>query len=226
MADVGGIPHIAFLEVDKSFFPQKTFLYVKSWDGKQWRLKGSGPLNVNPSAITTADSVSIASDGSNPYVAWTEYTSDAILQNLNPSQVHVAQWTGAQWVAIGGSLNVNSADWADDASIAYLNGRPYVAWTERTAAGNNQVYVKMFNGTNWVLVGNGTLNKDTNTGWAFRPSLVADIRPGVFTWDGSSSKISGSEPKRMFLNSSAEFGPRLVVRSTRIPRWAALNESA
>jgi hypothetical protein len=76
-------------------------------------------------------------------------------------------------VPVGGSLNVSSAAWAEDASIAYL-GQPYVAWTERTTAGNNQLMVKTFDGNNWVMAGAGILTTDTNSGWSFRPSLAAD----------------------------------------------------
>jgi len=174
MADVGGVPHIALLEVDKTYFPQRTFVYVKYWNGSQWVLKGSGPQNVNASGNTTASSVSMTSDGTNPYVAWTEYTTDNAVQNETPPQLYVSRWNGTQWVAVGGSVNVSSANWADDASIAYLAGQPYVAWTERSTGGNEQLFVKTFNGSNWLLVGGGSMNKDTNTGWAFRPSLIAD----------------------------------------------------
>jgi hypothetical protein len=63
--DIGGVPHIAFLEVDKSFFPERTFVYVKCWNGANWVLKGSGPLNIASNSNTTAGSVAIASDGTN-----------------------------------------------------------------------------------------------------------------------------------------------------------------
>jgi hypothetical protein len=174
MTDVGGVPYIAFLEVDKSFFPQKTFVYVKYWDGAQWVLKGSGALNLNSSANTTAASVSITSDGKNPYVAWTEYTSDNTVQNQTPAQVYVSTWNGTQWAPVGGSLNMNAGNWADDVSLAFSGGQLYAAWTERTVSGNNQLFVKTFSGNNWALTGSGTLNKDANTGWAFRPNLVAE----------------------------------------------------
>jgi hypothetical protein len=173
IVDVGGVPHIAFLEVDKSFYPQKVFVYVKYWNGTQWALKGSGPLNINTSSLTIAGSVSMATDGTNPYVAWSEYTTDGMIKTSTPSKVYVAKWNGSQWAAVGSSLNVSSTSWAEDASIAYL-GQPYVAWTERTTAGNNQIFVKTFDGSNWVPAGAGVLTKDTNTGWAFRPSLAAD----------------------------------------------------
>jgi hypothetical protein len=54
------------------------------------------------------------------------------------------------------------------------SGWAYVAWTERTVAGNNRVYVKTFNGTAWALVGSGSLNNNVSSGWAYRPSLVSD----------------------------------------------------
>jgi len=180
LTDVAGVPHIAFLEVENGFYPQKTLLYVKYWNGTQWVLKGSGPLNQS-TATTTAGSLSIVSDGTNPYVAWTEYTTaDSVGQSQTNPQVYVAHWNGTQWVLVGGPLNMNSSGigWAFDASIAFLSGQPYVAWTERSMNGNSQVFVKTFNGTQWVLVGSGTLNKDTNTGWAFHPSLIADPASG------------------------------------------------
>jgi hypothetical protein len=178
MTGVNGVPHIAFLEVDKSFFPQKTFAYVKFWNGAAWALKGSGALNVNAAVNSTANSISICSEGSDLYAAWSEHTSDNVLQTLTPSQVYVAKWNGAQWTRLGNSLNVNANAWAYDVSVACLNGQTYAAWTEKTVGGEAQLFVKVFNGSNWVAVGSGSLNKDTNTGWAFRPSLTADASAG------------------------------------------------
>ncbi|HXI41409.1 MAG TPA: Ig-like domain-containing protein, partial [Bryobacteraceae bacterium] len=176
--DLAGTPHVALLEVDKSYYPQRVFAYVRSWNGTSWPLKGTGPLNRSNVSGTTADSIAITNDGTNPYVAWTEYAhtyggSSGQDTDTNP-QVYVAYWNGTQWTALGGSLNVNTANWAYDASITYLGGQPYVAWTERTQAGNAQLYVKTWNGTSWNLVGGGSLNRAPNIGWAYHPSLVAD----------------------------------------------------
>ncbi len=193
MTDVGGVPYIAFLEVDKNPVPQKTYVYVKYWNGTQWVLKGSGPLNIS-SGNTTAGSVSIASDGTNPYVAWTEYTSDGASQNQTPAQVYVAHWSGSAWVAVGGSLNKSASSWADDATIAYL-GQPYVAWTERTTAGNNQVYVKTLSGSSWVQVGSGSLNQNTSTGWAYRPALAADASGGALYLGWVEQQALGQRPQ-------------------------------
>jgi hypothetical protein len=184
---VGNTPYIAFVEVDKTIYPQEAFAYVKSWNGTQWALVGTGPLNRNIGTYTAtplsfADSVSIASDGSNPYVAWTEYTSDSAEVNQTAPQLYVSRWNGNQWTPVGGALNVNAGGWAYDVSIAYFNGQPYVAWTERTVGGNAQLFVKTFDGANWVLVGSGALNQNSSSGWAFRPSLTVDSSGLYVAW--------------------------------------------
>jgi hypothetical protein len=186
--DIGGVPHIAFLEVDKTIQPQRTYVYVKFWDGANWVLKGTGPLNRSTSS-TTATSVSIVADGGNPYVAWTEYTYDAATGKESNAQVFVSRWTGTQWVPVADTsspgvskINVTAAGGgiAADAAITFSGGRPYVAWTEATAVGNAQLLVKTFDGTNWVLAGTGSLNRNSTTGWAFRPAIVPDGSGGVY----------------------------------------------
>ena len=174
---VGTVPHVAVLEVDKDVSPQRTFAYVKSWDGTGWTMKGAA-LNKKLGAGSTALSVSIAGDGTNPYAAWSEYMHSAnngsgYDNDTNP-QIYVSQWNGTQWVAMGGSLNIDPSNWAYDPSIAFLNGSLYVAWTERTPTGNAQLYVKTWNGTGWSLVGAGALNRAPGAGWAYHPSLIAD----------------------------------------------------
>jgi hypothetical protein len=173
VTDVGGTPYIAFLETDRSYpLPHPTFVYVKAWNGSSWNLVGTGPLNRGPN-VQTAESVLITSDGNNPYVGWTEYPKVSDTQDGVP-QVFVSKWDGSQWNPVGGSLNMNAGGgWASEASIAFLSGQPYVAWTERSQSGSSQLYVKTFNGSTWVQVGSGSLNKDTVTGWALHPSLVA-----------------------------------------------------
>jgi hypothetical protein len=174
--DVGGTPHVALLEVDRTVYPQRTMARVSAWNGSAWAFKGSA-LNHSISSGETALSISIASDGVNPAVAWNEYNhsqnGNGYNYDTNPL-VSVAQWNGSQWVALGSALNVNTANWAYDPSIAYLGGTFYVAWVERTQVGNNQLYVKAWNGSSWVLVGSGTLNHAPGSGWAFHPSLIAD----------------------------------------------------
>ncbi len=178
---IGTTPFTALVEIDKSYFPQNAFAYVKTWNGSAWNLLG-GPLNRNSGSGSTADSISITNDGTNPYVAWTEYVHTYGSTNTgdtdtNP-QVYVSYWNGSSWAPLGGRLNVDPSAWAYEASIAYLNGAPYVAWTERSQTGNPQVYVAGWNGSAWTLVGSSSLNRYGSAGWAYRPRLVADPASG------------------------------------------------
>jgi hypothetical protein len=173
IADVGGVPYLAFLENDRNFYPWNSLLYVKSWNGSAWVLKGTGPLNRNGGASgNLAESVSVTSDGADPVVAWTEYNTT--FGSDTPPQVYVSRWNGSAWSALGGSLNVNVSSWASEVSVVCIGSKPYAAWTERSQAGNAQIFVKTWNGTAWVLVGSGTLNRDAASGWAYRPALAVD----------------------------------------------------
>ena len=113
--NVAGVPYVAFLEVNKNIFPQVVHALVKAWNGTSWSLIGSGGLNRNASAGTTADSISITNDGTNPYVAWTEYVhtygGSSGQDTDSIPQVYVSGWNGSQWFPMGGSLNVNPANW-------------------------------------------------------------------------------------------------------------------
>jgi hypothetical protein len=185
IVDVNGTPYIAFLE-RQTGRPNNIRLYVKSFDGTNWNLVGGGSLNRTPEGNppwVEATSVSMASDGARPYVAWTEYTTTDIHHQSVP-QIYVSRWNGSQWAAVGGSLNMSATNgWAQDASIVIMGGQPYVAWIERTttnpgttiADGPARLYVKTTaDGTNWTLVGSGSLNRDITTGWAYHPSLATD----------------------------------------------------
>jgi chitodextrinase len=176
LANVNGVPYLGFLEVDKAYYPQSDFAYVKSWNGASWSLVGTGPLNMSSGAGSTATSISVASDGTYPYAAWTEYVRTFTSQGdaATPPQVYVSHWNGSQWSTVGGSLNVVSTDWATDASVAYFNGQPYVAWTERSQTGNAQLYVATWNGAAWTTVGPGPLNQGGLDGWAFHPCIITD----------------------------------------------------
>jgi hypothetical protein len=176
LAAVASTPYIAFLENDRSCYPWCQFLYVKRWDGSAWSLVGTA-LNRNAQSTTAsprADSVSMASDGTSPFVAWVESTQASTLQSNTPSQVYVSKWNGSAWQPLGGSVNVNSSNWAYDASIAVIGDQLYIAWVERSQTGTPQLYVKTWKGSAWSLVGSGSLNKDMLAGWAFRPVLAGD----------------------------------------------------
>jgi hypothetical protein len=66
----------------------------------------------------------------------------------------------ADWVQVGGSLNVNNNNNAGALDIAVSNnGTPYAAWIEDNGSGVGQVYVRYWDGNSWVQLG-GSLNMD------------------------------------------------------------------
>jgi hypothetical protein len=239
ISGIAATPHIAYIVNDRSagMGSQSAYVYVKSFSAGTWTLKGSGALNRS-SGITLADSISIASDGSNPWVAWTEYTCTNWCTDPSKPQVYVSQWNGSAWAPVGSSLNIDTSNgWAFDATLAFIGTQPYVAWTERTQSGAAKVYVKTYTGGAWTLVGAGTLNKDTNTGWAFRPSLATDganlyvgwveqqaigqrAQVYVSKWDGASWTAVGGSLNVDPVNGSAQRITMAVSNAQPIAAWA------
>jgi photosystem II stability/assembly factor-like uncharacterized protein len=80
--------------------------------------------------------------------------------------------------------------------MTYVNGRPYVAWTERSTAGNAELHVKQWNGSSWTLVGNGAINNDTTNGWTFHPRLVNDGTNVYISWE---EQLSLGQPSRLYV---------------------------
>jgi hypothetical protein len=168
LIDVNGTPWLAFLEVDSEI---DSSLYVENWSGSAWVQQG-GKLNKDTtSAVQFAESMSLANDSNNdPWIAWTEYST----ATTNP-QVYVAHWNGSAWAAVGTSLNISTGSgYAYDVSLTTIGTQPYVAWVERTLAGNPQLYVKTYSGGTWSQLGSGWLNRNTANGWAYTPSLTND----------------------------------------------------
>jgi hypothetical protein len=96
----------------------------------------------------------------------------------------------ASFHAVDGALNVDLTRDALDASIASIGGVPHVAWRETTGILGGLVFVKRFDGTNWVPVG-GALNVDVTKGASF-PMIASVGGVPYATWeenDGSKFQI-------------------------------------
>jgi len=207
LAAVGTKPSIAFIEDNKAVFPDVGEAYVDQFDGTSWQPLG-GKLNVNGATNTgRVESIGIASDGSNPWVCWTEHVIAVSATNekpgwsyAHPAQLYCAHWNGSTW-AISASLNQNNGNWAAEASLTYANGRPYVAWTERSTAGNAQLFVKTWNGSAWSLVG-GALNKSIGTGWVFHPRMATDGQNIYLSWEEAvtPTPTAAGQPSRLYVS--------------------------
>ena len=86
-------------------------------------------------------------------LAWTEIVDGS------DNEIYVKSWNGAQWAelgkgsASGGGISNNSGDSWQTAVTVDGNGRPVVAWFDRSDGGY-QIYVKRWNGKTWVEMGN------------------------------------------------------------------------
>jgi hypothetical protein len=252
---IGSTPYVAVIEVEELGIGsgnQETLVYVKHWNGSSW-VQDGGMLNrqrtAGPTTECTASlqqcsrsfSIAASNTGSQPLVAFTEYLTDNNGSDNAPG-VYVSQFNGSSWVALG-SLISTSGKWAADPAITYLGGQPYVAYTERTQGGVAQVFVKTWNGSSWGLVGSGTLNKDTSTGWAFRPSLTNDgtnlflgwieqqaigqrSQAYVDKWNGSAWSALGTSINADATNGSAMRASLAILSSQPVLSWSEVNFGA
>ena len=110
-----------------------------------------GPLSASALTDTPANGPDIAVDSvtGDLYVAWVEGT---------PADVHVQQWNGATWLAVGGPVSANpDSTSAYTAHLAARAGALVLAHTESGGETSNGFYVHGFNGA-WQLYGGGDLS--------------------------------------------------------------------
>ena len=89
----------------------------------------------------------------------------------------------ADFHLVGDTLNVDGTRDAVDTSVADVGGVPYVAWRETTGILGGLIFVKRFDGTNWVQVG-GSLNVDATKGAGF-PIIASVGGVPYVTWQES-----------------------------------------
>ncbi|MFN8112805.1 MAG: Calx-beta domain-containing protein [Solirubrobacterales bacterium] len=153
LADVGGVPYIAWSEETSV---NKAQVWVDKLSGGAWtQVGGSSPLNYAPDQ--QAGGTVIAAIGGAPYVAWVE--------NYGNGQVHVATLneSGTGWTFVGsGASPINRGDPDNPALGAYgpdligIGGDPYVAWNEIVLNSPLEVYVSRWTGSSWAPVGSGS----------------------------------------------------------------------
>ena len=193
----GGSLVISFAENSHLSLPIG-LLHVKMWNGSSWTLLGTSALNI-AAAATRIEDTSIACDGTNPVVVWSEWASSNGELADAPPQIYVKRWNGSAWTSLGGSLNTNPGNWAYSPSISWMGSQPYVAWVERTSVGTTQVYVQTWNGSSWSSVGPGSLNRST-TGWAWKPQITND---GTSLYVGWVEQAAYGQSPQVYVNKYA-----------------------
>ncbi len=131
---------------------------------------GSGISNL--SGHSEYPSIAIAPDGM-PYVAWVD-------GNSGNWEIYVRRWNGNIWEEVGvgsasggGISNNVGASTYPSIAIA-IDGTPYVAW-EDYSGDNVDIYVRRWNGSNWIEVGAGSANGggiSETAGSSYKPSIA------------------------------------------------------
>jgi Bacterial Ig domain len=167
--DSGGNPVVVWSERD--YFSRKT-TYFKRWDGTAWVPVGTGFKDATTDLPVFNHSLVLDSNG-NPVVV----SAEVVAEPYN-SNIYVMRWDGTAWVRVGTeALNIDLQRSPSGVSLALdSSGNPVVAWSEWSESGgtsSDHVYVKRWNGTAWVLVGNDFLDSNNNQ-FAGSPSLALD----------------------------------------------------
>jgi hypothetical protein len=184
------MPTLAVIEYDRTRFTPEGYVRVAQWNGTSWTSLGSNALNINGAGSgTRVGHAAIATDGTHPAICWTEEvnsTQDRRTTNITP-QLQCKSWDGSQWKRFGSSsLNQSTKSWASSPTMTYLGGKYYIAWTERTTVGVNQLYFCRWDGPSCALLGGGALNLNASTGWATHPQLTNDGTNVYLAWEEQS----------------------------------------
>jgi hypothetical protein len=138
--------------------------------------------------LSRALAVAIASDGTNPYVCWVEESVDASTTQFpitRVPQVYCSHWTGSAWALItAGSLNRNTANWAQsELGVTYFGGHLYVAWNERTTAGNPILYALQCTTSACTTIGSNLQKEQSGNGWPVHPTMTNDGANAILCWE-------------------------------------------
>jgi hypothetical protein len=172
IADVGGVPYVAWQEEDGI----AAQIRVARLEGSAWVAVG-GSLNV--AATQDADRPRIASLGGLPYVVWPE---DAASKNA----IHVRRLEAGTWNLVGGPIAAAPDHVVGSPSIAAVGDKPVVVWEEQFD--HAQVHAARFDGSNWAPVG-GALNVSTDFVAAY-PSIASVGGVPYVSWDEYDSATS------------------------------------
>ena len=172
IADVGGVPYVAWTENDGT----NDEIRVKRFDGTSWVEVGSGASPINRSPTENGDSPSLASVGGVPYVAWKERNELVGLTRIYSRRISGISWGDLEQV------NPSEGRNADSPSLASIGGVAYVAWIENNGT-NRVVGVSRRAGDfQWQQVGGASpLNRQAGED-AYDPEMASIGGAPVVAW--------------------------------------------
>jgi hypothetical protein len=165
IADVGGVPYIAWHEEDGVGHYQ---VRVKRLEGGAFVSVG-GSLNI--SATRNGSEPVVAGIGGVPYVVWRESDGTHDL-------VRVKRLEGSTWVSVGDPLNPTQTQ-SYAPSITGIGGVPYVAWSGEDGT-TQALNVVRLDGSAWQPVGD-PLNTDPSH-YSSAPNIADVGGVPIVTW--------------------------------------------
>jgi hypothetical protein len=167
-------------------------IYVRAWDGLSWIELGANSASEggisNNEGFSIVPSIATSPNGTH-YVAWYD-NSDG------DYEIYVRRWDGSNWeeagtgYASGGGISNNTGASYWPALAIAPDGMPYVAWAD-DSNGNYEIYVRAWNGSNWVEVGTGSASNggiSNNNENSEYPSIAESPGGKVYlAWNDSSS---------------------------------------
>jgi len=187
--DREGLPVVAWLD-DGSGAPE---VCLRHWDGSAWVEVGpgsaSGPgISGTHGGVQDQAAPAIATaPGGAIIVAWTDASS-------GNAEVYARRWNGTAWVEVGagsasaGGISSTAGRSVCPALAVTAAGVPVAAWQEDNGAGIPQVWVRRWNGQQWVEAGSGGATGNgvsATAGASRRPALAMESASQQVTvaWD-------------------------------------------
>lgn len=184
--DNNGYPIVTWSEQS----PSGQRIFVKQWDGTAWKLLGSS-LNVADFNSTLSRPSLVVDSHGKPIVTWNENGT-----------IRCKIWDGVSWNLMGSELGfVGNFAFRPTISLD-TNDNPIVAFIELINVSHYRVFVKRWDGSSWLTLGEAINNNLSSDITEISMTIDANNHPivswiesdNVFvkTWDGNSWNQLGS----------------------------------
>ena len=157
----------------------------RRWDGSAWVEMGDSASGGGIShMISWSGDPALAVGSEGPVVAWSQNTGG------EDSEIYVRRWDGAAWVEMGGSASGGGISHmpgrSGDPALAVGSDGPVVAWSQETDGDDPEIYVRRWDGADWVEMGAGSASgggiSDNDSG-SLHPSLAVGPDGPIVAWE-------------------------------------------
>ena len=185
-----GVPYVAWEDTSGG----NREIFVRRWNGTAWVEVGSGSASgggiSNDSTGSRRPSLGIDATG-DLFIAW---------ENIDGTShdIFVQRWNGSAWVEMGAG-SANGGGISNDIAQSFWpslavppDGKPVVVCgSDPTGNGMDEIFVRRWNGSNWVEMGSGSASGSGISGtsgesWFASLAIAADGHP-VIAWQDNSA---------------------------------------